>query len=218
MHKMATFTDLKKTPLATVEEITLTGEPLTHWQQNICQIRLQARPPVTNKAMSLRTECGILERASTPFVTLDLKEADINQTSRCPVAKEYQKIQDTHGILASTGCSQQFCQAGRAVHSDEPRIGENRALNVVKDEAEAFLRELHRENYFNGEEAFDHRLRQVLLEIENGACEGVVRETKQRGLLGGSWEQTSAELEFGVRRAWRNSRKCIMRSHCEELR
>ncbi|KAL8822008.1 MAG: hypothetical protein Q9191_007199 [Dirinaria sp. TL-2023a] len=137
---------------------------------------------------------------------------------RCPVAKEFQKVQDHHSILASTGCTRQFCQAGRAVHTDEPRIGENRAVNVVKQEAEAFLRDYYRENHFDDEKELLCRLQQVLEEIEGGACDGVVRETKKPGKIGGNWDQTSAELEFGIRRAWRNSRKCIMRSHCEELR
>lgn len=35
--------------------------------------------------------------------------------------------------------------------------------------------------------------------------------------IGESWTQTPQELEFGIRLARRNSRKCIMRSHCEEL-
>ena len=147
-----------------------------------------------------------------------LVDAESNGLARCPVAREFQKVRDHHSILASTGCTRKFCQAGRAVHTDEPRIGENRALNVIEKEAEAFLREYYRENHLDDEKAFLGRLQQVLEEIEVGACDGIVRDTKKSGKIGGNWYQTSAELEFGIRRAWRNSRKCIMRSHCEDLR
>jgi len=138
--------------------------------------------------------------------------------STCPIAREFQQARDHHPVLASTGCTKDFCQAGRAAHTDEPRIGENRALEVIEQEAEGFLRELHREQFFDSDEAFAHRLNGVLAEIKAGVSEGDIREGKHHGKIGGNWQQTPAELEFGLRRAWRNARKCIMRSHCEELK
>lgn len=137
---------------------------------------------------------------------------------RCPIAQEFRQAKAHHPVLASTGCTRDFCQAGRAVHTDEPRIGENRAIEVVEQEAKGFLGELYREKFFDTEESFTDRLNAVLAEIRSGASEGKIRETRQRGIVGGSWVQTPAELEFGIRRAWRNARKCIMRSHCEELK
>ena len=136
---------------------------------------------------------------------------------RCPVIKEFEQARAHHPVLASTGCTKQFCQAGRALHTDEPRVGENRALEVVEKEAEGFLRELHQEGYFDSDETFRSRLRCAITEIRTGASVGIVRETKQSGPIGGIWHQTSAELEWGIRRAWRNARKCIMRSHSDEL-
>ncbi|KAI4268044.1 MAG: hypothetical protein LQ337_008063 [Flavoplaca oasis] len=108
--------------------------------------------------------------------------------------------------------------AGRAAHTDEPRVGENRALKVIEREAEGFLRELHQEDFFDNDMAFERRLDSVLAEIRSGVRYGIVRESKEHGAIGGIWHQTFAELEFGVRRAWRNARKCIMRSHSDELK
>lgn len=137
---------------------------------------------------------------------------------KCPFAEqEFQNIRAHHGTLASTGCTKEFCQAGRAIHTDEPRIGENRSLSSVEQDAQNFLLELYREGFYNGEEAFQKRKEQVLSEIRAGAIEGIVRHDRSRGLVAGNWTQTAKELKFGVQRAWRNSRKCIMRSHCEEL-
>ncbi|KAL8923172.1 MAG: hypothetical protein Q9208_004735 [Pyrenodesmia sp. 3 TL-2023] len=144
--------------------------------------------------------------------------AESLKPSRCPVAKEYHQARTHHPVLASTGCTKDFCQAGRAVHTDEPRIGENRAIEIVEKEAKGFLEELHREQFFATDEAFTSRLNGVLTEIRSNACEGFIRESRKHGTIGGNWDQTPAELEFGIRRAWRNARKCIMRSHSDELK
>lgn len=65
---------------------------------------------------------------------------------------------------------------------------------------------------------FQDRLDQVLGEIKAGSVKGVIREDHSYANVAGTWTQTHQELEFGIRRAWRNARKCIMRSHCEELK
>lgn len=138
---------------------------------------------------------------------------------KCPVlAPDYKLIKESHGTLASTGCTKDFCEAGRAIHTDELRVGENRAVDVVEQEAEDFLRELHKEKFFASEAAFQERLHRAHVEIRSSSVEGVIRETQITGMVGGIWTQTPQELEFGLRRAWRNARKCIMRSHCEDLR
>lgn len=137
---------------------------------------------------------------------------------KCPVWQpEFTAIRANHATLASTGCTKEICQAGRAVHTDEPRVGENRPLHTVEREAKEFLQDLCREGIYDTEHEFPRRLEQVLAEIRSGATNGVVREDHSVAKIGGIWTQTPRELEFGVRRAWRNSRKCIMRSHCEEL-
>ena len=210
-----------KTPLVTIEELTSSNAALHKWQKKIYKARRLPQPPCAEYVTLLPLTPAVSEEspklAQKPAHKPSM-HAETDGMSHCPVAKEFQKARDHHSILASTGCTRQFCQAGRAVHTDEPRIGENRALNVVKEEAEAFLREYYRDNHSASENALQDRLQQVLEEIEAGACEGIVRETKQPGRIGGSWNQNFDELEFGIRRAWRNSRKCIMRSHCEELR
>ncbi|KAF9462533.1 nitric oxide synthase [Collybia nuda] len=138
--------------------------------------------------------------------------------NKCPLSTpEFELIRQNHSTLVSTGCTQDFCQSGRVIHTDEPRIGENRSLAVVEKEAEDYLKDLHREGFFLDEEAFQVRLHFALYEIRAGSTEGIIRESQERGTVGGVWTQTPGELEFGLRRAWRNARKCIMRSHCEEL-
>lgn len=138
---------------------------------------------------------------------------------KCPAwQSEFNSIHSNHATLASTGCTKEICQAGRAVHTDEPRVGQDRALHTVEREAREFLQELRRAGVYDSEDVFQQRLKQVLREIRAGATKGTVREDHSVARMGGVWAQTVPELEFGVRRAWRNSRKCIMRSHCEELR
>lgn len=97
-------------------------------------------------------------------------------------------------------------------------MGENRSFRVVEQEAVNFLRVLREEGFYNSEDAFQKRLDQLRREIEADSVRGVVREDHSYVKLGGIWTQTHEELEFGIRRAWRNARKCIMRSHCEDLK
>ncbi|MCJ1359909.1 MAG: hypothetical protein MMC33_009912 [Icmadophila ericetorum] len=142
-----------------------------------------------------------------------------SKPGQCPFpTAQFQRITKNHKVLAATGCTKDFCQAGRLIHTDEPRVGENRGIAETTKEAEEFLRELHREGFYGSEAAFQDRLTDVLDQIKAGAVNGKLRKEQTCGDLGGNWAQTPQELEFGLRRAWRNSRKCIMRSHCEELR
>ena len=97
-------------------------------------------------------------------------------------------------------------------------MGENRSLQAVEQEATEFLHVLREEGFFKSEEAFKNRLDQVQAEVQAGSVKGVIRQDHLYANIAGVWTQTHQELEFGIRRAWRNSRKCIMRSHCEELK
>ena len=142
-----------------------------------------------------------------------------SKPAQCPFSNtQLQRITEKNKVLASTGCTKDLCQAGRLIHTDEPRVGENRSVSEVKSEAEEYLRELYREGFYESESAFQDRLSDVLSQISVGTVDGTLRREKVHGKVGGNWIQTPQELEFGLRRAWRNSRKCIMRSHCEELR
>ena len=137
----------------------------------------------------------------------------------CPFATvEQQRIKEQHRVLASTGCTKDFCQAGRAVHTDEPRVGENRGIESVRREATEFLRDLYEAGFFSDQQAYETRLQAVLSEILGSSIEGIARGDKTVSRLGGIWSQTYEELEFGIKRAWRNSRKCIGRNHYQELK
>lgn len=65
-----------------------------------------------------------------------------------------QRIRDDHPVLVSTGCTKDFCQAGRLIHDDEPRVGKNRALHIVEQEAVDFLETLHFEGFFEDDLEF----------------------------------------------------------------
>ena len=137
----------------------------------------------------------------------------------CPfVSVEQQRIREQHRVLASTGCTRDFCQAGRAVHTDEPRVGENRCLENVQKEATEFIRELFEDGFFPDQQAYETRLQAVLSEILSNSTDGIARGDKIISRLGGPWSQTPEELAFGIKRAWRNSRKCIGRNHYQELK
>jgi len=110
----------------------------------------------------------------------------------------------------------------------EPRVGENRSIAIIKTEAEAFLREMFAEGQFTSQQ-FDQRLHSVSEEIENGAVKtsvwedttngnGELERVKFDGTSSCGWVQTREELEWGIRVAWRNSRKCIMRAHYGDLK
>ncbi|KAL8722935.1 MAG: hypothetical protein Q9181_007392, partial [Wetmoreana brouardii] len=194
----------------------ITGTDLWSASKDRSLITIQELSESTSSSQASSSSSAL--SSSSYGITKDPDPSFTQPPGRCPFAKEFQQARNSHPVLASTGCTQEFCQAGRFVHTDEPRIGENRAIEVVEKEAEGFLQELYREHFFVNEEAFTTRLHDILLEIRTSAHNGIIREGKQHGMIGGNWQQTPAELEFGIRRAWRNARKCIMRSHCEELK
>ena len=104
----------------------------------------------------------------------------------------------------------------------EPRVGVNRPVEAIKQEAEAFLREMLAEALFLSPKDFELRLGEVMVEIEKNSVECLVWEDiagddgaerrKVQGLSSNGYLQTKEGLEWGVRVAWRNSRKCIMRA------
>ncbi|CAK42680.1 uncharacterized protein An15g07930, partial [Aspergillus niger] len=137
-------------------------------------------------------------------------------STRCPF-EEYERILEKNPILAPTGCTDQFCQAGRLIHSDEPKVGENRPLEVVQNEAVAFLWQLWQDGVYT-EDCYLERRTQVLEEIARSAKQTIVWEQESKRVDTTSiWTQSPEELRYGLRLAWRNSRKCIMRSRYQDL-
>jgi len=94
--------------------------------------------------------------------------------THCPMlSPELKGIRDKYTTLASTGCTTDFCQAGRAIHTDETRVGENRALCVVEREAENFLQELHHEGFF-ASDVENGMLWSVAPEVRAGVAESLL--------------------------------------------
>ncbi|PWY93109.1 nitric oxide synthase [Aspergillus sclerotioniger CBS 115572] len=149
-------------------------------------------------------------------LTRSTPNAEAMPASRCPFA-EYDKILERNPILAPTGCTDKFCQAGRLVHTDEPKVGENHPIEIVRDEASAFLWQLWQDGIYT-ENRYSERKEQVMEEINRSAKDKIVwiQGAKRVGKTS-TWMQTSEELRYGLQLAWRNSRKCIMRSRYQEL-
>lgn len=146
-----------------------------------------------------------------------------------PRVEHEQKIKKSCPILQPTGCTPQFCQAGRLSRPLEPKLGENRPIDVIKSEARAFLLEMFEE--LGDVTVFEDRLKEVMEEIDAGAKDAKVwidqesvvhgRTELERvevdGVTSSGWYQTEEEIAWGVKVAWRNSRKCIMRAHYQDL-
>jgi nitric oxide synthase oxygenase domain/subunit len=132
----------------------------------------------------------------------------------CPfLMRETKLILENKKVLADTGCTSKFCQAGRMTHDNETKLGESRTLEVLREEAIAFLWEFWKDGIYR-EQEYIRRIEEVLLELEE-----VVWVDGQRQLgITSTWTQTPEELLHGLRLSWKNSKRCIMRSHYKELR
>ncbi len=96
-------------------------------------------------------------------------------------------------------------------------MGDNRPLSVVKEEAIAFLAELKEQGVYSDAE-FNSRLAEVLQNIEDETVEGTILVDGEKKVgLTATWTQTPTEICHGMRLAWKNARRCIMRSHYQEL-
>ncbi|KAK5078670.1 hypothetical protein LTR64_002914 [Lithohypha guttulata] len=129
--------------------------------------------------------------------------------------EEYSLIKKAHRTLAPTGCTPDFCQSGRMTRILEPRVGRDRPLAEIQQEAADFLRECRDENIIESDDVLDRRIKTALIQIMETSEKMVVtdRDGNQiEGIAGGIWTQSRQELEYGLRAAWRNSRRCIMRS------
>lgn len=121
--------------------------------------------------------------------------------------EEMELIKSSHRTLTTTGCSTTFCQQGRATKIDEDRIGRDRPLGEIKTEAKQFLQECRDMDIIESDKLLDQRIRDAWSQIEATSKEDA----------GGIWEQTPYELEYGLRAAWKNSKRCIMRSEASKL-
>jgi hypothetical protein len=72
----------------------------------------------------------------------------------CSQVEQQSGILSSFAILTPTGCTPQFCQSGRMNRPLEPRVGENRLIDIIKAEASAFLHEKKAEGLFKFEEEF----------------------------------------------------------------
>lgn len=141
---------------------------------------------------------------------------------------EFSRIEKAYPSLASTGCNAKFCQSGRMKHTDEERVGRNQPVDAVKQDATDFLYQLRQGGVIKSEQHFNKRLAEALEEIEHNSTtarypSGITNGSDANGAtrtgsVGGNWTQTSEELEFGIRQAWKHSRRCIMRSEYKDLR
>ena len=168
--------------------------------------------------MHSRTEVDEGLRPSE-MTTADLCPFMGSPNTECPATSpEHDLILRETKVLADTGCTAQICQGAKMMHCRETKVGESRSLEVVKEEASAFLWELQRDGIYT-ELEYHARLAEVMAELDQRAVEGMLWEKQKIKRLGttSTWTQTNQELLHGVRLAWKNSRRCIMRSHWDEL-
>ncbi|PPJ57889.1 hypothetical protein CBER1_11465 [Cercospora berteroae] len=144
---------------------------------------------------------------------------------------EFDRIRNACPVLRSTACDEDFCQAGRMIKTKELRVGQDREISKIQEEALDFLRQLHRDGVIGTEEKLSARRDHVLRELQqssqlvqlSGKLPNEVEDNskgpsrKQNMLVGGVWWQEFEELEHGLRLAWQNSPKCIMRSESFSL-
>lgn len=145
-----------------------------------------------------------------------------------PAVKQSQRIASHYPLLHPTGCSAHFCEGGRMIHSNEPRVGQTRSISVVREEAIDFLCQLRRDGVIESDEALQRRMVEVLSEINTNSVNINIKQKqslpevfengRRAGRAGASWYQTPVELEHGLRLAWKHSRRCIMRSQYDDLR
>ncbi|KAI9686081.1 MAG: hypothetical protein M1822_004064 [Bathelium mastoideum] len=114
------------------------------------------------------------------------------------------------------------------IHTDEPRLGKDRALHQIEAEAVDFIGQMRRDDIFQNETEYQSRLKEALKEINQNAK--ITRLTSKDTILkpcngkissdvtSHGWTHTHRELEYGIRMAWKHSRKCIMRSQYKDLR
>lgn len=137
--------------------------------------------------------------------------------------EEFRRIEKHYPQLSSTGCTRSFCQSGRMVHTDEQRVGiDCQNSETVESEAVDFLQQLRRDGIIKSDTALAERVQSVLNELRSNVVQPP--HTNGHGTkppsehTSGVWDQSTTELEHGVRLSWKHARKCIMRSEYNNLR
>ncbi|KAG9412000.1 Nitric oxide synthase, brain [Aphanomyces cochlioides] len=97
--------------------------------------------------------------------------------------------------LYGVGCQENQCQAAMMDKSNQPTVDANRSPDQVWREAYEFLLEYYRDCHPDGLAGLAARAAEV---------QDTIMST-------GTYFQTRDELEYGVRLAWRNASRCIMR-------
>jgi hypothetical protein len=109
----------------------------------------------------------------------------------------------------------------------EPRVGENKSLLDVVQDALDFLRQLRQDQVIISDEALRLRTDEGLQESRTSSASTPFTDDEEseppsrvskEGFAGGIWFQTAEELEYGLRCAWKHSWKCITRSEYRNLR
>lgn len=126
----------------------------------------------------------------------------MSHIKRLSAEEEFARIETHFPNLSPIGCSEKFCQGGRQVVIDEPRIGDERPKDVIERDAVDLLRQLRRDGVIDNDQLLNNRVQTVVEEIR----------------VSGGWKPTFTELEHGMRLSWKNSRRCIMKSEFMTLR
>jgi nitric oxide synthase oxygenase domain/subunit len=178
---------------------------------------LNGNPESTMNVNGIRKDEASILSNGTPFVP---PPCPIGKKIYAAAHEEFERIRTAHRTLAPTGCTAEFCQSGRMTHLNEPRVGRDRPLAEIQQEAVDFLKECRDQGVIQSDELLNGRMKEALVEISHTAMWSTVMDREgnvSEGLAGGTWYQHPDELEYGLRASWRNARRCIMRSEHEHL-
>lgn len=163
---------------------------------------------------------GIRDAANGSSIGIHVSQCPGSLGAYRDANEELKLIRSAHSTLTQIGCDSSFCQSGRANKLSEFRIGRDRPSSEVKDEAEKFLRECRDMNVIDSDKLLYQRIGEALSQIEGDLAriETVRSDTcSVEDNIGGTWEQGYHELEYGIRAAWKNAKRCIMRSEHSRL-
>ena len=103
--------------------------------------------------------------------------------------------------LYGTGCQNSQCHSAMMNKFNAPQTDPGRSKEQILSEATEFLYEFYRDCHPRGLDGLSERLNDV----------------KQSIQAEGYYFHTPAELAYGVKLCWRNSSRCIMRSHWKNI-
>ncbi|PIA90769.1 Nitric oxide synthase-like protein [Cercospora beticola] len=203
---------------------TTSSPPTELSETNDTGYNTDSRCPSSSSKSSLQNDVAAAQAdAHEAFKIIDRPQKETES--------EFDRIRNACPVLRSTACDEDFCQAGRMIKTKEPRVGQDRDASKIQEEASDFLQQLHRDGIIGTEEKLsarrDHALRELqqssqLVQLSGRLPNEVEANSKgspcnQSMLAGGVWWQEFEELEHGLRLAWQNSPKCIMRSESFSL-